>query len=646
MFCRRHLQFLSVLVALAAAAAQGTGAQSLPPIDLRYSSYCVARDGRVIAYYGEQHRVEVKSRGAVAKSFLQALLATEDRDFYNHSGVSLKSLGRAVWQTLTGRVQGGSTLTMQLARNLFLSQDRTVARKLAEMDLARELEKQFTKDQILLLYINTVYFGRGAYGVWAAAEEYFSKSPDKLTVPESALLVGLLQAPSAYEPVKHPEKALARRNEVLHNLVETGDLSDREFQSFRRQPIAIRPREAIGRHFAEQVRREASDILRSLGLGLQTAEYRIVTTMDRDAQRAAENAVRAQWAELPASARSAQVGVASVDAFTGGILALVGGNPASEARGLNRATQIRRQPGSAFKPFLYASLLEKGFTLATPIPDVPIAVDSGTAYEWRPMNDDGTWSGADIAMQDAIRKSINLPAAHAIHALSSPAEVAAFAHRCGISSPLPEVPSLALGTGEVSPLEMASAFAVFAAGGVRARPHSILRIEDKSRRVLYEANPDTARVLDAPTAFLITRALEAAVDSGTASAVRRWYRFPAAGKTGTTQRFVDAWFVGYTPSISTAVWIGFDDASRKLEAPYRYGGSACAPLWGRMMANLSPSSGGAASAPFSVPEGVMEIELCSTTGLQATVRCPRKRIMPVSIRLMPVLCPLHLASGE
>jgi 1A family penicillin-binding protein len=614
------------------------GAQSLPPVNVKYSSYAVTADGKVVDYYGEKHRVELLSTGSVPKHLLEALIATEDRDFYNHDGVSLKGLGRAIWNTLTGKMQGGSTLTMQLARNLFLSQEKTISRKLAEIDYARELENKYSKDQLLLLYLNTVYFGRGAYGIWAAAQEYYGKTPDKLSVPESAMIVGLVQAPSAFEPVRHPDRALKRRNEVLHNLVEVGRLSEKDFSRMKSTPLGLKPREAIGRHFGEQVRREASEILRQQGLTLGGEEYRITITMDAATQRAAEHAVSAQWRQFPKPMQQAQVGMVCLDPRDGRIVAMIGGNDSSETRGLNRAVQIRRQPGSSFKPFLYGTLLEHGYTLATPIPDAPVVYDSGLATEWRPMNDEDSYTGKPVPMRYGIQRSLNLVAANAMLEHTMPDTVAAFARRCGIQSALPPYPSLALGTGEVSPLEMAAAMSVFANGGIRVKPYCIRRIEDRNRRVLYQAWVDTARVVDSTVAWLMTDALRAVVDSGTATSVRKFYAGPAAGKTGTTQNSTDAWFVGYTPMFCSAIWIGYDNPARHLAGAYRYGGSACAPIWGRVAAAIQ---GRTAAADFHRPATVKDALLCTASGLIAREDCPKVKLYPIDYARMPDTCPLN-----
>jgi 1A family penicillin-binding protein len=614
-------------------------AQSLPQIDLKYASYALSEDGKVIDYYGTERRVELRSTGAVSPWVIRALLATEDRDFYNHDGVSLKGLGRAVLETLTGNTQGGSTLTMQLARNLFLSHERSISRKLKEIDLARELEKKFSKDELLLLYLNTVYFGGGTYGVWAAAREYFQKDPADLTVTESCMLIGLLQSPENYQPVKHPDRALKRRNEVMHNLVEVGRITKDEFTRFKREPLGLNPRPAIARHYAEWVRRQAEALLGAKGLSLPRDQLRIYTTLDSRMQTALEAAVDAQWKELPEKMREVQIGSVLTDIHSGAVRALVGGNPASSGRGLNHATQIHRQPGSSFKPFLYASLLEQGYTLATPILDAPLVVDSGMAWEWRPMNDSDTSSGATVPMAYGLQHSLNLVAAHAMMEFTEPARVISFAHRLGIESELPEYPSLALGSGEVSPLDMVEAYGTLASMGHRARPFFITRIEDQNKRVLFRARPDTATVLDSATAFIITDAMRAVVDSGTATAVRKYFKWPVAGKTGTTQKSTDAWFVGFTPSLSLAVWVGFDNAARKLSGVYRYGGTMCAPIWGRTMAQIARFS--PPDSTFTQPTSVEYLPLCRETGLLATDACPETSLYPVNLNLLPAECDEH-----
>lgn len=616
----------------------------LPPIKLDYASYVLSEDGRVIGYYGEKNRVEVRSTGNISKWVLYSLVATEDRDFYNHDGVSYKGLGRAILKTLTGSTQGGSTLTMQLARNLFLSQEKTISRKWTEINLATELEKKFTKDQLLLLYLNTVYFGHRAYGIWAAAQAYYGKTPDKLSITESAAIVGLLQSPSGYDPAKNPSKMLARRNEVLYNLVEVGKLSEKEFRKLKNTPLDLKLRTDAGRHFLEHVRKEAVALLNKKGIYLNRDQIVITTTLDMNMQQAAEDAVESQWKNLPDKMKKdAQIGLVSVEPGTGKIKAMIGGNPESESRGLNRAVQIKRQPGSSFKPFLYAKLIEDGYTIGTPLQDYPISVtDKFTGAVWSPENSTNTFSNTSMPMINAVQHSVNAAAAYAITELTLPDSVVSFAHRLGINSELLPYPSISLGTSEVSPLEMASALAVFPSEGIYAKPYSIIKIEDKHHNVLYRTEPFNTVVLDSATAYLVTKTLETVVDSGTASSIRKFYKGTAAGKTGTTQNSADVWFAGYNPELSTAIWIGYDNPQRKLSGGFQYGGSACAPIWAKMMEQIARHKPGFYYSKFIQPEGIVEVPVCTETGMPATEMCPHIHVYPVDFLKLKGTCSVHI----
>lgn len=616
-------------------------AQELPPILLDYATHIVTEDGSLVGYIGEKNRVDVRSTGNISKYVLWSLIATEDRNFYEHDGVSYKGLGRAILKTLTGSTQGGSTITMQLARNLFLTHDRTISRKITEIDLAKKLEEKFSKDQILLLYLNTVYFGQSAYGIWAAAQEYFSTTPEKLTIAESAALVGLLQSPTGYNPDKYPQKLLARRNEVLYNLVEVDKLTKNEFNKLKKQPLDLKRRLRIGRHFAEQIRRDALTIVKQKGLTLTNDQLKITSTLDMKIQLAAEEAVTNQWNSFSKSAKEAQVALVSVEPGTGKIKALVGGNNESEARGINRAMQIYRQPGSSFKMFLYGQMLEQGYTLATPLLDLPIIVDSGTAYEWKPQNADDTFTGKSMPLISALQNSVNLCAAYSITELTSPDSVVSFATRLGFTSTLYPYRSLSLGTSEVSPLEMAAGAAVYAAEGLYAKPYSILKIEDKSGKILYQHTTDILIVLDSATSYLITKALQAVVDNGTGAPVRKYYKGFAAGKTGTTQNATDVWFVGYNSKLSTAIWAGYDNPARKVGGGFSYGGTVCAPIWGRMYADIAKKYPRSFSMSSEKPSSIIDIELCEDTGLMAVEGCLTKKAYPVNSEKMPNLCPVH-----
>ena len=619
--------------------------QDLPPIKLDYSSYVLSSDNKLIGYIGEKHRVDIESTSNISGYVIKCLVATEDRDFYEHDGVSIKGLARGLWNTITGNTQGGSTITMQLARNLFLSQEKTVSRKLSEIDLARELEKVYSKNEILVLYLNTVYFGHGAYGIWAASQEYFSKTPDQLSITESATLIGLLQSPNGYEPNKAPDKLLKRRNEVLFNLVEVGKLSSTEFQRLKKTSLGLKLYENIGRHFLEHVRKEAVNIVQKMGLTLSKDELRITTTLNYDMQKAASDAIALQWKELPQSMQDLQIGLVSVEPGTGMIRTMMGGNSTSESRGLNRTTQIHRQPGSSFKPFLYGYLLSIGYTLGTPLLDSPLVVDAGKPWEWKPSNDDNSYSGKMIPMIEAIENSINLAAAHAITGLTSPDSVVSFSHLLGIKSAIPAYPSIALGTGEVSPLEMAASMSVFASDGWYAEPYAIVKIEDKNGRVIYSDRNEKRIVLDSATTYLLTTALESVVNEGTGKSVRKYYNGTVAGKTGTTQNYTDAWFVGYTTALSTAVWVGFDNPSKKLSKGFQYGGTVCAPIWGRMMSNISRKFP-YMNSDFVQPTSVSDTLLCIESGELATEYCTLKKSYQVNLENLPPRCRLHSPEKE
>lgn len=635
------MRFYSFLI-LVFLAALPVLSQDLPPINLEFSSYSVTEDGAILGYFGDKYRIDVKSTGYVSKPFFDCLIATEDRDFYNHDGVSIKGLIRGLWNTLKGNTQGGSTITMQLARNLFLSNERTISRKLTEMDLARKLEKKYSKNQILLLYINTVYFGHGAYGIYAASHTYFNKPPNKLSLPECAVLVGLLQSPTLYDPSKHADKLLARRNEVMYNLVQVDKISEKEYKKYKNTKLNLTLNRWNGKSFNEYVRIEAENILRQKGLKLYNSQLKIYTTLDSKIQESAEDAVKYQYNRFSGYMKNAQIGLVSVEPGTGYIKAMVGCNPSTAPGGLNHATQIKRQAGSAFKPFLYGTLLDEGYTLAVPLEDRPITIDKGKPYEWSPENSSGTFSNRSITMESALQNSINAAAAYAITNLTSVDSVVEFAERMGINSNIPHLPSIALGTANVSPLELANANAVYASGGYFAQPVCITKIEDKDGRIIYASSIKKQPVLSPQTAYLLTYGLQKVVDGGTAKVIRQYYKGFAAGKTGTTQNSTDAWFAGFTPELSTTIWVGFDDAKTKLSGGFQYGGSASAPIWGKMMGEITSKYKSFGKMNFNRPEHIQDLQVCPQSGELAVKECPEKITVPVNIEKMPPNCSIHL----
>jgi 1A family penicillin-binding protein len=531
--------------------------------------------------------------GRVPRHVRAAFIAVEDRRFYYHGGVDWRSAARALVRNLRQAdvSEGFSTITMQVVRNAFvprLAQQRSLRRKLIEIHLAHRLERALTKQQILALYLNVIYLGNGAYGIEAASEDLFGKSVDRLTVAEGATLAALARGPSVYAPRRHPDRALARRNLVLTVMAREHYLSDSASARARATPLTLspgtlRPRE--DRSFAlDPVRAVVDSVLGDDQLG----DLIVYTTLDARAQRAAEDAVRRQADAIdrdtppPSRARgkgarrdTLQGALVALDPRNGELRAIVGARRYVPG-GFNRALVARRQPGSAFKPFVYAAALAGGMTPAAVIMDTPIEITERGRI-WRPVNFDGAYAGR-LTLRRALMRSANAATVRLGEAVGE-RRVAALARRAGIRSPLDAVPALALGSGAVTPLELATAYAPFANGGLRVTPSLVRRIEAGDGTVLWRAPVPTAeRVLGAAEAFQLTSMLKSVVDGGTGRLVRdRGVREPVAGKTGTTNDGTDVWFVGYTPTVVAAVWFGYD-APRPI-APAASGGRLAAPAW-------------------------------------------------------------------
>jgi 1A family penicillin-binding protein len=511
-----------------------------------------------------------------------AFIAVEDRRFYFHHGVDWRSAARALVRNVTRAdvSEGFSTITMQVVRNVFvprLAQERSLRRKLIEIYLAGRLERSLTKQQILALYLNVIYLGNGAYGVEAASRDLFGKSVDRLTVPEGATLAALARGPSYYAPRRHPDRALARRNLVLAVMAREHYLSDTLATLARAAPLRLspgewRPRE--DRSFALDPVRAVVDSV--LGDG-QLGDLVVYTTLDGPAQRAAEAAVRRQADAIQrAPGRDTLQGaLVAIDPRNGEIRALVGGRRYVPG-GFNRALVARRQPGSAFKPFVYATALARGLTPSAVLEDAPVEITEH-GQVWRPVNFDGQFAGR-LTLRRALMRSANAATVRLGEAVGE-RRVAALARRAGIRSPLAAVPALALGAAEVTPLELVTAYAPFANGGMSVTPSLIRRIEAGDGSVLWRAQPSKSeRVLGDAEAFQLTSMLKSVVDGGTGRIVRdRGVRDVVAGKTGTTNDGADVWFVGYTPTVVAAVWFGYD-APRPIAASAS-GGRLAAPAW-------------------------------------------------------------------
>ncbi len=615
----------------------------------------LSADGEVIDEFFLTRRTYMPF-DSIPKPFLNGLIATEDREFYNHWGIhAVRIIKAAVKNVLRGRInQGASTITQQLARNLYVNigQERTLTRKIREAVTAVQIERTYTKNEILELYINTVYFGRGAHGLQVAAEMYFNKSPQELTVPECAFLVGILQRPGLHENLRNYQASLNRRNVVLYSMAEEGFISGAQYEVLKKVPIVPTPPEettverSIAPHFVEMIRQQMNrDDDKALSVLRRYDLFRdglvIYTTLNARMQRYANQAVEEhlkqfqrdfsrawKWdgkesllnevldkaiksrpsyiAANPADRKAIiaklrkntafvdsvkfeatriQVGFASIEASTGEIRAMVGSSIFGKQSRytLNRVTQIRRQPGSSFKPFVYAAALDKGLTPYSNVESGWLSYKLPTGKTWEVQ---GSSAGGPISLATALKFSINTVAARLMTDYVTPNEVIRLAKRCGIKSELMSVPSLALGSGEVSPMEMITAFTVFPNEGMSVEPYAIERIEDRFGNVLYDHTKQGLTISDAMNprvAKQMTGMMRNVVNSGTAARVRGWFPYEAAGKTGTTNDFADAWFVGYTPQLVAGVWTGFDDQRIKFTGWYGQGGSAAAPIWARFM---------------------------------------------------------------
>lgn len=574
-----------------------------------------------------EHRLSVPL-DAVSPRLVQAVLAIEDRRFYRHAGIDPIRIGGAALANLTaGRiVQGGSTITQQLARVSLLSRARTYHRKAAEALTAVRIERGYTKDEILELYLNKVYFGAGFHGVEAAARGYLGKRALDLTLGEAALLAGLIQAPARYDPTRYEERALRRRNVVLGAMVESGFVTGDEAERARREPLPnpSPEREPIGEYFEEEVRRRLVDWL---GADLvYDGGLRVWTTLDPRLQRAAEQAVRDGLARIESHpsyhgseggrATSLQGALIALDAATGAVRAVVGGRRFDESP-FNRATQARRQPGSAFKPILYAAALEQGLTAATHLTDLdtPTMTLDG---EWLP--EDGDLDAPSLSVRRALRLSSNRAAVKVLQATGANIAVE-YARRFALGEQ-PAVPALALGAGTVTLERLTSAYAAFANEGIVMRPHYIRRVEDRSGAILFDVGDTSTRASRAvrpETAFIMRSLLQDVVDRGTGSRVRsEGFLGPAGGKTGTTNDYKDAWFVGFQPAITAGVWVGFDQPDTIM--PKGYASTLAAPVWAQFMKAVgAPREAGPEWAP--APENIVSVEVCMLSGELARPAC-------------------------
>jgi penicillin-binding protein 1A len=538
-------------------------------IERRPGLTLLSADGGVIATSGDLYGEAIQVRN-LPDYLPQAVMATEDRRFYDHFGVDIIGLARAVVTNLmSGHIrQGGSTLTQQVAKNLFLSPERSVKRKVQELLLAFWLEHKFTKDQIFTLYLNRVYFGAGAYGVEAAAKKYFSKSARHLSLYESAMIAGLLKAPSKYNPTSNPKLAAERTSVVLSNMVNAGYLTRAQADLAIRQKdkvISASKPHRIGRYYADWVMEQVRDYI-----GPANIDMTVVTTLDMGLQKMAEDRLR-KILFKNAKAKKVSQAALVVLAPDGAVRAMVGGKSYGESQ-FNRATQARRQPGSAFKPFVFLTGLESGMTPQTIMKDEPISIEG-----WTPRNYSGQYLG-DITLEKALAESVNTIAAKITQKVG-PRKVVETAHRLGITSDLNAHASIALGSSEVSLLELTAAYGPFANGGYGVFPFGIETIKDTSGNVLYQrTGGGSGRIVEMKYIAQMNKMMKTVMTEGTGKKAN--FNRVLAGKSGTSQGYRDAWFMGYSADLVMGVWMGNDDETSMNNVS---GGSLPAELWGQVM---------------------------------------------------------------
>jgi penicillin-binding protein 1A len=564
--------------------------------------------GRPIGEFYHQRRVVIPLE-RVPSHVIHAFLAAEDARFFKHRGVDVVAIARAFFSNLRSRGvrQGGSTITQQLVRGLLLSPERTFRRKVREAILAFKVERNHSKEEILYLYLNQIYLGHGNYGVAAASRDYFGKDVENLTVPEAALLAGLPRSPTRSSPYRDFFAATERQRYVLRRMFREGFIDRSTYQEALESPVRLTPSQDLNSqtapYFVEYIRRSIGD---QFGFDpLLQGGLQIYTSLDASLQMAAQNAVREGLNELRLRLKSknegsnekeeVQAALIALDPHTGLVRALVGGYDFSFSQ-FNRALQARRQPGSAFKPIIYSAALESGFSELSIVQDGPLSFRMGSGKYWRPQNYQNRFFGP-VTLRTALAHSLNSVAVRLVGRLGVE-RVIRQARKLGIESRLEKNLSISLGSSSVSLLELVNAYGVFAAGGNRAAPVFIVKVTDRDGKILHESQPRLTRALSPEVSFVLTDMLRNVVQSGTGRGANH-LGVPVAGKTGTSSEFRDAWFVGYTPSLSAGVWVGYDDL-RPL-GDKETGGRAALPIWLAFMKEATKDPGG---EDFPVPEGI------------------------------------------
>jgi len=667
-------------------------------------------DGEVLDQLFVKNRTRI-SVDSLPPGLVPALIATEDKAFYDHWGVHVRRVVAAVIKNILSfdlTREGASTITQQLSRNLYLKPDRHVfdkiTRKFRELVTAIQIERNFTKKEILELYLNVSHFGRSAYGIESAAQMYFGKPASQLRPSEYSLLIGMLKGANYYDPIRHPERALARREIVIEQMRGDNLISPDEATALRSDTLDFRLpdpdlRTGIAPHFVESVRQQLVRKSSQYGFDILRDGLRVYTSLNAKMQRHANRAVEEHLEDFQAlfdstwnwsihedilsenvekmiregedykkaktrevrdsiasalksdpafidsvkkTVRTVEVGFVVINPHNGYVVAMVGGRNFRQFRyGLNHTTQIRRQPGSSFKPFVYTVALDNGFPVCYELLNQPVTIPMPDGTRWAPSNFERDFGGK-YTLREALKQSKNLITVRAILEIAPAKQVVQYAQRMGITSPLKPYESLALGTEEVSPMEMATAFGVYANEGILVEPVSILSIEDKDGNVIEQNAPTKSEVLSKETAYLMTDLMQDAVNEGTGIRVRSYFRLPAAGKTGTTNDYGDAWFVGFTPHLSAAVWVGFDDNRIKFRSAEGQGGRAAAPIFGRFMQyTYDDPEIGFQLEQFRRPDGIVTDTICVETKKKALEFCPSKTTEIFNVKYPLAPCDKH-----
>ena len=595
----------------------------------------------------------------IPQHLIDAVIAVEDHRFYEHHGISVRRILGALWYDIRhlSDDQGGSTITAQLARNVFLSHEKTISRKIWEALYAFQLERRYTKDEILEFYLNWVYFGHGTYGVQAASNLFFGKPVDQLTLGEATLLAGIPKGNELYSPIKNEQtrqNGLNRRKIVLSRMVDVGYITPEQAAQAAEEPLRLASRDNTSAPMGKYVNFMVRDyLLQKYG---KDTVYRgglsVKTSIDQNAQRAAEEAMSRllPTGSTPESRKDnsnltyPQAALVAIDAQTGQIRALVGGRGEDE---YNRALRAERSPGSSIKPFVYTTAIDSGYTTTTVVVDEPVEYSAGDGKTWAPRNFNGKFVGA-LRLRQALEQSTNTVAVKLTEKLG-PAKVISYARKMGITTLVDTGPkndrglALALGglTRGVTPIEMVEAYSPLANSGVKVTPYFILEVRDADG-VLLESNvPRREMVLDERTAYIVADMMRGVIYSPNGTGKRADIGRPAAGKTGTADSNTDAWFVGFTPDMVAAVWIG-EDANREMRYPNIgvIGSGKAAEIWGAFM---KKALAGAPPRDFTVPEGVLTgVRVCTASGELATPDCPESSV--ISEKYIEGTQPVHACS--